>query len=254
MTPIALMTDFGTRDHFVAAMKGVILSINADALIVDITHEVPPQDVRAAAFLLAACYEEFPVGTIFVAVVDPGVGSDRRAILAESSGYRFIAPDNGLLSLIGAGPLSVRELTVEKYFRHPVSRTFHGRDIFSPVAAHLSNGVDPERFGPEIGDIVRLEAALPVRTGEGIDGAVVLHVDHFGNLITNLRRDDLPDEFELSVGGRRIGRLREYFAGADAGEVFLICGSAGFLEIVANRDSAARLLGAKAGQKISVIC
>lgn len=254
MRPIALLTDFGLDDYFVGAMKGVIISINPHASIIDITHNVRPQDIRSAAFTLAACWRDFPVRTVFVAVVDPGVGSDRRAILVEAETHFFLAPDNGLFSFVfeEASGARVFELTNARYFRHPVSRTFHGRDIFAPVAAHLSNGVAPEEFGQEIKDFVRFPIPRPQRNANGEIDAEIVHVDRFGNLISNLTRRDLPPQFVIEVEGRRITRLAEFYAGETAGEVFAIFGSAGYLEISANRDSAAELLNAEVGVRVLV--
>jgi hypothetical protein len=252
---IALLTDFGTLDYFVGAMKGAILSINETAQIVDITHEISPQQINSAGFTLRACYRNFPKKTIFVAVVDPGVGSNRRAILVETAGYYFIAPDNGLLGFIynEEKNFKVCELTNEKFFAETVSRTFHGRDIFAPIAAHLSKGVSPAEFGAEIKDYIRLKTAAPVVISEReIEGEIV-HVDRFGNLITNLRLFDLPEDgFTLEIGGKTINKLQTFFAEGGKGELFMILGSAGFLEIAAFRDSAANLLRAKIGQKILV--
>jgi S-adenosyl-L-methionine hydrolase (adenosine-forming) len=243
---IALLTDFGTRDYFVGAVKGAALAVNPNAKIVDISHEIEPQNIVAASFTLRACYKNFPHGTIFVAVVDPGVGSERRAILVETADYFFVAPDNGLLSFVfdEAENSSVFELTNKKYFAENISATFHGRDVFAPVAAHLSNGVKPMEFGAEIADFVRFD--------EDKTSAEVIHIDRFGNLITNLRREDLPEKFALEIGGKRIERLQNFYAEAEDGEVFMIAGSAGFLEIAAFRDSARDLLNAEIGQKIAV--
>lgn len=258
MRQIALITDFGLDDYFVGAMKGVILSINPQAAIIDITHTIRPQDIRSAAFTLAACRWDFPKGTIFAAVVDPGVGSQRRAILAEAENRLFVAPDNGLLSLIlndarePGETARVSELKNERYFRHPISRTFHGRDVFAPVAAHLSKGVEPGDFGPEITDFVCFPASRPHINDRGGIEAEIIHIDRFGNLITNLRADDLPERFEMQIGGRGINRLTEFFAEAAKGEIFAIIGSAGYIEIAVNRDSAARLLAARTGNKVLV--
>ncbi|MEZ5427929.1 MAG: SAM-dependent chlorinase/fluorinase [Pyrinomonadaceae bacterium] len=251
---ISLLTDFGVRDYFVGAMKGVILSIDPAARIVDITHEIPAQDISAASFTLRACHREFPPETIFVAVVDPGVGSDRRAILVRTGEHFFIAPDNGLLSFIfnGGEPFTVFEIAEERFFRHPVSRTFHGRDVFSPAAAHLSAGVEPGEFGPEIGDFVRHHQSAPRRTPDGRIEAEIIHIDRFGNLITNLTRNDLAGTFSLEIGGRSVEKLSDYFAQAVPGEVFMIWGSAGFLEVAAFRDSARNLLAAEVGDRILV--
>ena len=248
---IALLTDFGTKDYFAGAMKGAILSINAGAKIVDITHEIPPQNIKSAAFTLRACCEDFPAKTIFVAVVDPGVGSARKAILVETEKYFFIAPDNGLLSFI-FNEGRVFELTNTKYFAEKISRTFHGRDVFAPVAAHLSVGVEPNELGIETKDFVCFETAAPRSlSGETIE-AEIIHIDHFGNLITNLRARDLPEEFSLEINGKTIERRRNFYAEAEAGEIFTILGSAGFLEIAARQNSASKLLNAQSGGKISI--
>jgi S-adenosylmethionine hydrolase len=251
---IALLTDFGTKDYFVAAMKAAIFSINENAKIVDITHEIYAQDVRSANFTLRACYENFPPKTIFVAVVDPGVGSNRRAILVETDGYYFVAPDNGLLSFIYDKETKFRvfELTEVKFFAEKVSRTFHGRDIFAPVAAHLSNGIKPEEFGAETKDFVRLETAKPREISTNKIEAEIIHVDRFGNLVTNLEEKDLHESFTLEICGKTISKLHSFFAEAEAGETFMIFGSAGFLEIVTFRDSAENVLNSKVGQKILI--
>lgn len=248
---IALLTDFGTTDYFVGAMKGAILSINPHAAIVDITHEIEPQNISAASFTLGACYKDFPKKTVFVAVVDPGVGSARRAIVAETADYFFVAPDNDLLSFVfdEAAEVKVYELTDERFFAEKVSRTFHGRDIFAPVAAHLSNGIEPFEFGREISDYVYHEAAEPSQNQTEIV-AEIIHADRFGNLVTNLTKNDLPESFTLTVGKTTVKVLREFYAEAVENELFLIEGSAGFLEIVANRGSAQDLSGAEVGEKL----
>jgi len=249
---IALLTDFGSRDYYVGAMKGVILSVNAQAIIVDITHEIPPQDIRSAGFTLRACYKNFPAKTIFAAIIDPGVGSNRRAILAETENYRFVAPDNGLLSFVFEEETNFRvfELTNKKFFAPKVSRTFHGRDIFAPVAAHLSKGMQPNEFGREINDFVCFKTAKPVRISETEIEAEIVHADNFGNLITNLRQSDLPENFRLEVNGEIIERQRKFYAEAAKDEVFIILGSAGFLEISANQNLAQEILRVRVGEKI----
>lgn len=253
---IALLTDFGTADYFVGAMKGAILSINPAANVVDITHDIAPQNIASAGFTLRACYKNFPAQTVFVAVVDPGVGSSRRAILVKTEDYCFVAPDNGLLSFVfdEASDARVIELTSEKFFSKNVSRTFHGRDIFAPVAAHLSNGVQAREFGAEIQDCVRLETSAPrAVSANRIEGSVI-HIDRFGNLITNLTAEDLPEKFLLEVGARRqILKRREFYAEAKAGELFVITGSAGFLEIVAFQASAKEILRAQIGLKVEAV-
>lgn len=249
---ITLLTDFGLQDYFVGAMKGAILSVNADAKIIDMTHEIEPQNVRAAAFTLANYYKTFPPKTIHVCVVDPGVGSNRRAILVETGKYYFIVPDNGLLSFVFSETKNFRvyKLTNEKFFRHPVSQTFHGRDIFAPVAAHLSTGINANEFGDEIKDFIRFEMSAPQKISEHKLEGGIIHIDRFGNLITNFRREDLPEKFVLEVNGKRIEKHHKYYAEAKTGEVFSIFGSAGFLEIVAFQDSAKDLLNVKTGEKV----
>lgn len=251
---ITLLTDFGTQDYFVGAMKGVIFSINAEVKIADITHEILPQDTRAAAFTLANYYKTFPPGTIHLSVVDPGVGSSRRAILAETNNYYFVAPDNGLLSFVFAEEKNLRvyELTNEKFFRPSVSQTFHGRDIFAPVAAHLSKGISAAAFGREIKDFVRFEIAEPGKISANEIEGEIIHIDRFGNLITNFKGEDLPEKFVIRITEKTFSKHLKYYAEADPGEIFSILGSAGFLEIVAYRDSAKALLNAKIGDKVFV--
>ncbi|HEX8843394.1 MAG TPA: SAM-dependent chlorinase/fluorinase [Pyrinomonadaceae bacterium] len=258
---ITLLTDFGAADYFVAAMKGVILSVNPEARIVDITHEIPPQDILSGAFTLSAARQTFPTETIHVAVVDPGVGSARRPLLVSAGGQFFIGPDNGLFSFIYENEADARvfHLTSEEYFRQPVSTTFHGRDVFAPVAAALSKGTRPEQLGTEIKDYVRLDNLKPRPTGKGSFEASVLHIDRFGNCITNLTSEHLPEEhlargLRLKINGREITSFRRYFAegGEKDAELFAIFGSAGYLEIAAFRASAAQLLNARRGQIITV--
>ena len=259
---ITLLTDFGTADYFVGAMKGVILSINPEARIVDITHEIPPQDVQAGAFTLSAVYQAFPAATIHTAVVDPGVGSTRRPIVVHGGDQFFVGPDNGLFSLIieRDGEARVFHLTNEKYFRQPVSQTFHGRDVFAPVAAALSMGINVEQLGTEIKDYVRLDHLKPKQMGKRTIQAAIIHIDRFGNCITNLTREHLTDEMiargvRLIVNGREITSFQRFFGeGREAsGELFAIWGSANYLEIAAFRASAAQLLNCQPGQAIVVM-
>jgi S-adenosylmethionine hydrolase len=249
---IALITDFGTQDYFVGAMKGTILAINAKAQIVDITHENPPQNIRAAGFNLRACYRDFPQKTIFVAVVDPGVGSERKAILVETENYYFVAPDNGLLSFVfnQENDFRVFELTNVKVLKNPISQTFHGRDVFAPIAAHLSNGVKPLEFGSETKKFVCFEESKIKRiSAEELEGEII-HTDRFGNLVTNFKGEDLPSNFTLTVNGKIISRMRKFFAESEKDELFMITGSAGFLEIAAFQNSAANLLNATIGETV----
>ncbi len=249
---VALLTDFGTRDYFVAAMKGAILSIAPETPIIDITHEIEPQDIRGAAFSLSACYRDFPAGTVFVVVVDPGVGSKRRAIAAESRGYQFVAPDNGVLSFALANKARIFELTNRRYFAREISNTFHGRDIFAPVAAHLSKGIKPSEIGGEINDPVLFEFPGPYRVSNKELAAQIIHIDHFGNLITNLAPTDLPKEFQLEMKGVTIVRRCNYYNEAESDELFSITGSAGFLEIVMNQGSAKKRLSAQVGDILTI--
>ena len=251
---ISLLTDFGTVDYFVGAVRGAILSVNPQAVIADITHEVPPQDVEAAAFILLAAYKTFPAGTIHLAVVDPGVGSTRRPIIVSAGEQFFVGPDNGLFTYIYDREPSHRtfHVTAEKYFRQPVSTTFHGRDIFAPVAAALSNGVKPKMFGASITDEVRLETSLtPVVQKNGNVEGRIIHIDRFGNCITNLTRDVLEDQpTTLFVKGKTVDSFRDFYSDSAPSEVFAIWGSAGFLEIAVNRGSAALTLGVRRGEAV----
>lgn len=262
MKIITLTTDFGTSDYFVGAMKGAILSINPEAIPVDITHEIKTFDVKAAALTLFAAHQTFPSGTIHVCVVDPGVGSARRPILAISKNHLFVAPDNGVLGFIYENEPSVRvfHITNDRFFRHPVSTTFHGRDIFAPVAGAVSRGVLPGELGEEITDFVRLELPKISQSDEETIIAEVFHIDHFGNCLLNLKSDDLPEKFHTSrfrveTANQTISKFQSFYsASAHQGDIFLIYGSADFLEIVAYKDSAARLLNLSVGQQVKVRC
>jgi S-adenosylmethionine hydrolase len=249
---ITLLTDFGTADYFVGAVKGAILSVNPHAVIADITHEIPPQDIEAGAFTLLASYPTFPAGTIHVAVVDPGVGSVRRPIIVKANQQFFVGPDNGIFTYIYEREPAYQtfHVTAENYFRHPTSSTFHGRDIFAPVAAALSKGVKPEAFGASINDEVRLENSLTpeVRKNGEVRGRII-HIDRFGNCVTNLTREVLEKGTVLVVNGKTISRFREFYEGAGK-EPFAILGSAGFLEISVRGRSAARVLKVERGEKV----
>jgi S-adenosylmethionine hydrolase len=254
---ITLLTDFGSADYFVAAIKGVILSAQPSARIVDITHDIPPQDIEAAAFTILAAHSAFPKDTIHVAVVDPGVGSNRRAILVEVSGQFFVGPDNGIFSYVyDLAKPRVFQLNNPRYFRQPVSDTFNGRDIFAPVAAALARGVASRKLGVEVDDYVRLPTLKAGVAESGVITARIIHIDHFGNCVTNITRNELTeaiinDGFRLEVKGQRIEELRRFFAEETrANELFCVWGSAGFLEIVAKNQSAAKLLQAKRGDSV----
>ena len=257
-TPIiTLTTDFGLNDHFIGTMKGVILNIFPDARIVDISHAVQAFDVLDGALAISQAYSHFPSGAIHVVVVDPGVGTARRPILATTERHHFVAPDNGVLSLVydREERLSVRHITAEHYFLPSLCHTFHGRDIFAPVAAHLAKGVDPQNFGDEIADYVRFAAPQPKPVDERTIRGVVLRVDRFGNLITNITPQDAPMLFEsapppftIAVGGKGpVSRICSNYAEGAPGEVFGILGSMGFLELAANRGSAFQTPGRRQG-------
>lgn len=258
---ITLLTDFGLSDYFVPAVKGVILTINPESRIIDITHDVAAHDIQDAAFTLGACYHNFPAGTVHVVVVDPGVGSSRRAIVAEAGGYFFVGPDNGVFSFVYAreGKPRVFHVTNDRYFRRPVSATFHGRDVFAPVAAHVELGTPLEAFGVEIEDYVRFEVPRPrliEAEGRGVIEGRVIHIDRFGNIVTSLTGADLrPDQIAPStrilIGGREVGRFGEYFAeAAGRDELFAYPGSAGFWEIALWRRPAAEFVGARRGDEV----
>jgi S-adenosylmethionine hydrolase len=261
---ITLLTDFGLADHYVGAMKGIILGICPDAQLVDISHEITRYAITEAAFTLSQAWTCFPEGTVHLVVVDPGVGSARRPILVEASGHHFVAPDNGVLTMlydaIPAGVfeqhIEIREITAARFFHQPVSRTFHGRDIFAPVAAHLADGLAAGEFGNRIGDPVRLGFAKPARTGPKTWAGTILKVDHFGNLITNLDSETwqrlASEPFEMQVGEILVSGMASNYAEMQRGGLFVIAGSAGFLEVSLNRGSAAKTAGAGPGDTVEV--
>jgi S-adenosylmethionine hydrolase len=249
---IALLTDFGTRDYYVGAMKAVILGINPYAQMVDITHEIEPQNIMSAAFVLSACYRDFPAGTIFVCVVDSGVGSDRRAIAAASNGHTFVGPDNGIFDLVLASDSKIVSIENDQFFRKPVSSTFHGRDVFAPVAARLSAGADLEDLGSVVSDPVTLPNIRSRKIGEDVLEGSVIHIDRFGNIVTNITAAEAGSRFKLDIAGRSITERRQFYAGAEAGQPFAIAGSAGFIEVSINGGSAANELAAKIGTPVTV--
>jgi len=254
---ITLLTDFGHRDYFVGAMKGVILSINPETNIVDISHEIPPQDIQGAAFNLLCCYDTFPAGTIHVAVVDPGVGSDRKPIAIECARQFFVGPDNGLFSWICEREREWRgvHLTKRDFFREPVSHTFHGRDIFAPIAAVLSKGISINELGDAADDIVRLESLEPRRLGDGTIEGRIIHIDRFGNCITNFTAEDIAGRDKLIIGDIEITSFRRFFAEGDTESdgIFGVMGSSGFLEIAARNASASAILNARNGQPVVLV-
>jgi S-adenosylmethionine hydrolase len=254
---IALLTDFGTRDHYAGTMKGVALGICPDITFVDISHDVPPHDVVAGALELAAAYKYFPAGTIFLVVVDPGVGSTRRGIAADTGDYKFVAPDNGVLTAVfdEHAPKRVVELTERRYARPTVSRTFEGRDRFAPAAAWLAKGIELVALGRPAGATHRLDLPHATLDGDRIAGQV-LRVDRFGNLITNIDRktfDRLAGaQLEIQIGGRVVSKVVSAYTDASPGELCALFGSTDHLEIAANGASAAGELDLGRGAPVHV--
>lgn len=241
---ITLTSDFGLEDHYVGAMKGVILSINPDIKIIDISHSVAKYDVLSGAFLLKNSYSYYPKGTIHVAVVDPGVGSNRKPIAVLADGHYFIAPDNGILSFILRGSESFRayEITCADYMREQISSTFHGRDIFAPAAAYLASGADVEKLGKELESPVLLDMPEPEVEPGRITGRVV-HVDSFGNLVTNIPSNLVNQDSEIIVGDSSLGSPKRTYQSVSAGTAIPVIGSSGLLEISVNQGSAFKALG-----------
>jgi S-adenosylmethionine hydrolase len=238
-------------------MKGVILGIQPQAQIVDITHQVSPFEIVEAAFVLAESYRFFPKKTVHLVVVDPGVGTSRRPLVAEAAGQYFVAPDNGVLSMVYSREKhKVRSITNEKFFLKPVSGTFHGRDVFAPVAARLAKGTRPGSFGPLCNDYLRQEFEKPVRTGKRIWSGTILKVDRFGNLITNFHVSEFPvvqtRPFAMNVGQQQVTQLARTFAEANPGEPVLIVGSSGFLKVAYNQASATKTIGCVVGSPVEL--
>jgi S-adenosyl-L-methionine hydrolase (adenosine-forming) len=254
---ITLTTDFGYQDSFVGIMKGVIHAINPDAHVIDLTHGVPPQNVMAGALILQHSIRYFPPGTIHVVVVDPGVGSQRRPILIEFDGSYYIGPDNGVLSVAfeRKQPSRITLLSNKAFQLHPTSNTFHAREIFAPVAAHLSLGVPPSEFGEKLDAFVELIIPKLTHRELRIEGEII-YMDSFGNLFTNVRERDLTglprDLLRISLGPVEVGGLSRNYANVSAGEFACVFNSWGLLEIALNKGNARQRTGAKVGDKISV--
>lgn len=259
---ITLTSDFGSSEHYVGAMKGVIYGINPTAQIVDICNSVHSYDLLDGALTISQAYSYYPSNTVHVVVVDPSVGTARRPILVSAGKHIFVAPDNGVLSLIydREEGVSVRHVTAEHYFLHPVSNTFHGRDVFAAIAGWLSKGVELAKFGDEITDFVRFVAPKPKALNENMVKGIVIKVDKFGNLITNITPQDVPQlfaeqvpKFKIMVGKTEINRIRSAYAQGTPGEVFGVLGSMGFLEIATNRGSAHASVGADKGSEVGIV-
>lgn len=253
MRRITLLTDFGTADGYVAAMKGVIAQIAPEAVVDDAAHDIPPGDVDAAAFALARYWRLYPPGTVHVVVVDPGVGTERRAIAARVDGRFFVAPDNGVLSRVLDETPAEAIVSIENSSlrRDVVSATFHGRDIFAPAAAHLARGTPLDAFGPQVHDPILLPIPRPERLGRRIRGQVVA-VDRFGNLITNVPGDWVEAGAHVTLAGRDVGPLRRTYADAPPGGVLALVGSTGVVEISVRGGSAAQELAAGRGTIVTI--
>ena len=254
---ITLLTDFGLTDHFAGTMKGVILRLCPAAQIVDLSHQIPAYEVTEGAFVIAQAYRYFPRQTVHIVVIDPGVGTSRRPIVAEAAGPYFVAPDNGVLSMIYAREKhKVRMVTADRYFLKPLSQTFHGRDVFAPVGAHLAKGLAPAKLGKPIDDYLRLHFEKPTRTARRGWTGVILKVDAFGNLITNFPAADFPDlrdrPFEMTVGLQQVTRLARTYTDCRPGELIVIVGSSGYFEVSASQGSAAKALGCSAGAPVEL--
>lgn len=256
---ITLLTDFGTADYFVAAMKGAAYSINPDIDFIDITHEIPNHDIFGAAYTLRSCFDTFPRFTTHVVVVDPGVGTARRPILVMTDNYNFVGPDNGVFSFIYQIEQVNRviHLSADYYYRKPVSDTFHGRDVFAPIAAYLAKGIDPRKMGDEIADFVRLEAPVPKQVAPTMLQGAVIHVDRFGNIVTNFTREHLSAEraaagARLRVNGHEVHKVLTHYGEAPAKIPFAYVGSQGYVEIGINRASAARTLEVRRGMPVDL--
>ena len=261
MPPIVTLTsDYGARDAFAASIKGVILRINPQVQIIDISNDITPVDVWEGAFTLWSAYKYFPKGTVHLAVIDPGVGSGRRPIIAVTESYYFIGPDNGLFSLIyqDAERLRVHHITSSHYFLSNSGPTFHGRDIFAPIAGWLSKGIPSGNFGDEITDYAKLNIPVPKGTENNIDGHVV-HIDRFGNIITNITYNHIqpilpegtgPGIASVSVAGKEIKGLKKFYAEAKPGEPGAIINSSGALEIFLFKQNARTALSVKRGDPV----
>ena len=254
MTVITLTTDFGTDDAYVATMKGVILSINPKATVVDICHTIRPQNITQAAYILSTATGYFPEGTIHIAVIDPGVGTKRRAVLLVGPKAYYVGPDNGVFSYVAsqaAPKMHAFELTNQRYWLNPVSHTFHGRDIFAPAAAHLSLGVAPHELGSSITALSGVALSRPYHHEDGTLIGKVIHIDHFGNLITDIIKSDLPKgRVFIEVFGHIIDDISTSYE--DEEELLAILGSDGRLEVSVQKGSAARYLGANIGAEVKV--
>jgi hypothetical protein len=258
---IVLLTDFGLTDGYAGVMKGVICGVCRTADIIDLSHNIAPQDVAEAAFVLAASYRYFPAQTIFVTVVDPGVGTERAVLCMRANRQIFLAPDNGILSVIAeeTDGAEIREVTAQRYFLKGASATFHGRDIFAPVAAHLAAGLQPSKLGPLVERTRKLKLPKPIRAADGSLRGQIIYVDRFGNLITNIRQATLAgqlnvplDKTEVRIKRRTIHGVSRSYADRKKGELLALIGSTGYLEVAVNQGSAAQVLACEKGETVAL--
>jgi hypothetical protein len=253
MTVVTLTTDFGVTDPFVGIMKGVLATRAPDATVIDVSHGVPPQDVLAGALVLRYAAPYFPPRTIHVAVVDPGVGGSRRPLVVETTDALLVGPDNGVLSLVAPRDQMRRivHLTEERFFLSPRSATFHGRDVFAPVAAALANGTDPSALGPPVTDMERLALPAVTRGASSLTGQVI-YVDHFGNLTTNVSESDVTADVTIALAGVRVRGVARHYGAVAAGEPVAVVNSWGLLEIAVRDCSARETLGASVGDVVVI--
>jgi hypothetical protein len=260
---VTLLSDFGCRDPYVGAMRGAVLSVCPNARLVDLTHEVAPHDVLEGAYALASACAEFPPGTIHLAVVDPGVGGERRPLVATTARYHFVGPDNGLLSLALTRErrVVVREIQSREYLHPSVSPTFHGRDLFAPVAGWLARGLAPARLGPRLASCRTSLVREPTRLRDGSVRGSVLHIDRFGNVISNIERSSLPPAFlergvlicRARLGGHEITHRASHYAAAPSGRPFLLVNSLGFVEVALREASLAERWSVRRGDPLRLL-
>lgn len=255
---ITITTDFGLQDHYVGVIKAVMLEISPEATLIDISNEIPPQDVMAGAWVIRNAVEYFPAGTVHLVVVDPGVGTERDPVVLRTGGQFFVGPDNGVFSLLAEEkPYKAWKLTNSECWRSERSDTFHGRDIFAPVAAHLANGTDPEKLGSEVEELITYRWARPISDKAGVQGWVV-HIDRFGNLVSNIpekmiRETTGDSELKIYVGNTILHKISRSYGFVEEGDPVAYIGSSGMLEVGVNKGDASQLLGVRKGAQISIV-
>ena len=258
MPVITLLTDFGTQDEYVGVMKGVILTIHPSAIIIDITHHIAAQDIVQAAYILKSAYPYFPKGTIHVAITDPGVGSARAILAADINNYIFLAPDNGILSLLAEDARKIVRVENFRYCLPTISRTFHGRDIFAPIAAHLSKGLAIGSLGSEVSPHAIKQLSLPMSriSGDGITGEIIM-TDRFGNMMSNIRAEDLDSfadqNIEIIFKNKIVNGLSHSYSDVNPGKALAVIGSRGYVEIAVNCGNAAEYFDARSGEPVQII-